>query len=110
MKYSLLHDTAVTKQWTAKYPYIANAVFRIVHSHGGKSYFRRFLESPPPGSAPEPRFSAIIVRYHTKVVIYCRPRKWLFLLVGLCDLSGNQHSLKALHIICSIYSNVSRGL
>jgi len=47
MKYSLLHDTAVTKQWTAKYPYIANAVFRIVHSHGEKSYFRRFLESPP---------------------------------------------------------------
>jgi len=33
-----------------------------------------------------------IVRYHTKVVSFCRPRKWLFLLVELCDLSGNHQS------------------
>jgi len=30
MKFNLLHNTAVTKQWTEKWPYIANAVFRIV--------------------------------------------------------------------------------
>jgi len=32
----------VTKQFTAKWPYIANAVFRIAQNHGEKSYFRRF--------------------------------------------------------------------
>jgi len=26
----MLHNTAVTKQWMAKWPYIANAIFRIV--------------------------------------------------------------------------------
>jgi len=35
-----------------------------------------------------PWFSATIVGYHTKVVAR-RPRKWLFLLVELCNLSGN---------------------
>jgi len=40
-----------------------------------------------------PKFCATNVRYHTKVVGFCRPRKWLLLLVKLCDLSGNQHSL-----------------
>jgi len=30
----------VTKQWTAKRPYIANAVFRIAQNHGKQSYFR----------------------------------------------------------------------
>jgi len=27
---------SVTKQWTAKWSYIANAVFRIVQNHGEK--------------------------------------------------------------------------
>jgi len=35
-----------------------------------------------------PSFSATIVGYHTKVVTFFRSRKWLFLLVELCDLSG----------------------
>ena len=30
-----------------------------------------------------------------KVVTFCRPRKWLFLLVKLCGLSGTQHNLKS---------------
>jgi len=30
----LLHNTAVTKQWNTKCPYIADAVFRIVKNHG----------------------------------------------------------------------------
>jgi len=30
MKYSLLHNTAVTKQWTEKWPYNANVIFRYV--------------------------------------------------------------------------------
>jgi len=30
------------KQWTAKWPYIANAVFRIVRYHVEWSYFRTF--------------------------------------------------------------------
>jgi len=34
MKYSLLDNTAVTKQVTAKWPDIANAVFRIVKNYG----------------------------------------------------------------------------
>jgi len=34
----------VTKQWTAKWPYNANAVSRIVQNHGEKSYFRRLSE------------------------------------------------------------------
>jgi len=42
-----------------------------------------------------PSFSATIVGYHTKVVTFSKPRKWLFVLVDLCDLSGNYHSLKS---------------
>jgi len=42
---------------------------------------------------PYPRSSATIVGYHTKVVTFCWPRKWLFLLVEICDLSGNYHIL-----------------
>ena len=34
-KISIHHNTAVTKQRTAKWPYIANAVFWIVQNHGG---------------------------------------------------------------------------
>jgi len=34
MKYSLLDNTAVTKQSPAKWPDIANAVFRIVQNYG----------------------------------------------------------------------------
>jgi len=33
MKYRLLHNTAVTKQRTAKGPYIAKAVFRITQNY-----------------------------------------------------------------------------
>jgi len=29
-----ISQTAVTKQWAAKWPFIANAVFRIVQNHG----------------------------------------------------------------------------
>jgi len=39
-----------------------------------------------------PSFSATIFGYHTKVVTFSRPRKWLFWLVQLCDSSGNHHS------------------
>jgi len=31
-----------------------------------------------------PRFSVTIVDYHAKVFTFCRPRKWLFLLVQPC--------------------------
>jgi len=46
-----------TKQWTVNWPYIGNAVFRIVQNHGERSCIRRFFvgrspQSPPPGSAP----------------------------------------------------------
>jgi len=34
-----------------------------------------------------PSFSATIVGYHTKVVTFSRPRKWIFLLVELEDYS-----------------------
>jgi len=36
MKYTL-QNTAVAKQWTTKWPYIAN----VVQNHGEKSYFCR---------------------------------------------------------------------
>jgi len=42
-----------------------------------------------------PSFSATIFRYHTKVITFSTPRKCLFLLVKLCDLSGNHHSIKS---------------
>jgi len=32
----------MTKQWTAKWSYIANTVFQVVQNHGEKSYSRRF--------------------------------------------------------------------
>jgi len=32
--WSILHNTAVTEQWTTKWPYIANAVIRMVKNHG----------------------------------------------------------------------------
>jgi len=35
------------------------------------------------------------------MVTFSRPRKWLFLLVQLCDHSENHHSLKSLFIIDS---------
>jgi len=38
----MLYNTAVIKNWTAKWPYIANAVSRIVQNHGEQSSFRRF--------------------------------------------------------------------
>ena len=30
----IFHNTAVAKQWTAKWPFVANAVFRVVQNHG----------------------------------------------------------------------------
>jgi len=36
----------VTKQST-KWPYVGNAVFRIVQNHGEQSYFLRFLVGSP---------------------------------------------------------------
>jgi len=42
-----------------------------------------------------PSFSATIVGYHTEVITFSKPRKWLYFLVELCDLSGNHHSLKS---------------
>ena len=30
----MFHNTAVTKQWTAKWPFIADVVIRIVQNHG----------------------------------------------------------------------------
>ena len=41
-RWSILDNTAVTKQWTEKWPYIANSVFRIVQNRDEKRYFRRF--------------------------------------------------------------------
>jgi len=40
----------------------------------------------------KPSFSVTVVgyHYHTKVVTFYRPRKWLFLLVKLCDYSGKE--------------------
>jgi len=40
-RFSVLSQTAVTKQLTAKWPYISNAVFPILQNHGEKSCFRR---------------------------------------------------------------------
>jgi len=37
-----VHNTVVTQKWAAKWPYIANAVFRIAQNHGEKSSFHRF--------------------------------------------------------------------
>ena len=51
-RWSILHNTAVTKQWAAKWPYTGNAVFRIVQNHGEKSCFRRFSVGRLPQSLP----------------------------------------------------------
>ena len=40
------------------------------------------------------RLSSTIVVVGKNVVSFCRPRKWLFLLVELRDFSGNNHSLE----------------
>jgi len=42
-----------------------------------------------------PRLSITTVGYHTNDVTFCRPSKWLFLLVELRDISGIHCSLKA---------------
>jgi len=52
MKFRLLHNTGVTKQWTAKWPYIANAVFRIVQYHREKVTFGGFREGITPIAPP----------------------------------------------------------
>jgi len=53
-----------------------------------------------------------IVGHHTKVVIFCMSRKWLFMLVGLRDFSGNQHSLKTPYFINSrnFWNGCKKGL
>jgi len=38
----MLHNTAVTQLWTAKWYSIPNTVFRIVKNHCEKSSFGRF--------------------------------------------------------------------
>jgi len=53
------------------------------------------------------RLYATIAGYHTIVVTFYRPRKWLFWLVELCHFSGKNHNLRALYIINS--ENVWRG-
>ena len=54
-RWSILHNTSVTKQWTKIWPYIANGVFRIVQNHSEKSYFCRFWGGLPmsnPSTSP----------------------------------------------------------
>jgi len=50
----MLHNTAVKKEWTTKWPYIANGVFsRIVKMLVNKVTFVGFRGGDrPPGSAP----------------------------------------------------------
>ena len=55
-----------------------------------------------------PSFFVTIIGYHTKVVTISRPRKWLFLLVELCDLSGNHYSLKSPFIITKTLKQVAK--
>jgi len=43
------------------------------------------------------RLSVTVVEYHT-IAYLLWPRQWLFLWVELCDLSGNNDSLKAFYI------------
>jgi len=59
-----------------------------------------------------PSFSVTIVEYHTEVVTFYRPWKWLFLLVKLCVLSETHHSLKSLCIIKTqkVWRNKTRNL
>jgi len=55
--WSLLHNTDVIKLWTAKWPYIANAVFELYKIMVNKVTFVGFggrsSQFLPPGSAPE---------------------------------------------------------
>jgi len=48
----MVHNTAVTKQWTAKCSNIANAVYRIVQNHGEQSYFVGFKGAIAPLDPP----------------------------------------------------------
>jgi len=60
MKYTVLHNNAVTKQWTAKWRYVANVVFRVAQNYGEQSYFRGFGgEIASPGSAPVVRLVTV---------------------------------------------------
>ena len=47
-KWSILHNTAVTKQWTAKWPYISNAIFRLVQMMVKRVAFVGLKEGDPP--------------------------------------------------------------
>ena len=44
----MLHNTAGTKEWTTKWPYIANAVFRIIEMMVNKLAFVGFKGSDRP--------------------------------------------------------------
>jgi len=51
--WSIRHHTAVTMQWTSKWPYIAKVVVRIVQNHGEKVTFACFRgERSPPWIRP----------------------------------------------------------
>jgi len=50
-KWNILHNTAVTKQWTAKWLYIVNAVFQIAQNHGEKVFFVGCREDDRPNRA-----------------------------------------------------------
>jgi len=76
-----------------KYPTSKN-VWEEVKQRGAKTFSRLHLFKYS-------WFTAKIVGYHTKVVTFEKPRKWLFLLVKPCNLSGNHHSLKSPYIINS---------
>jgi len=54
-------------------------------------------------------FSVTFVGYHKKVVTCGKPRNWLILLVKLCDLSGNHHSLKSPCCISLIHKTFEAG-
>jgi len=47
--------------------------------------------------------------YNRKVVTFGRPRNWLILLVKLCDLSENHHSLKSPYSISLIHKKFEDG-
>ena len=52
LMYRLLHNTAVTKQWTSNWPCVANTLCRIVRNYGEKSYFAGFRGAIAPIASP----------------------------------------------------------
>jgi len=68
MKHTSKH--CCDKKWTAKWPYIANAVFRIVQNHGEKRYFCRIEGGRSPQSPRPPFVSAPGCRKSLAIVMY----------------------------------------